>query len=612
MVRSSCTRPREARRRHHHQPDRADLPHARVRRRAARRRHGGERRRRSPGMIPVEHEAAYSASKAGLRAFTRSLAGDLAERGVRACSVCPGPVDTNFFGDVEAVPDLVFSQPMRSARPGRRRQSSTASATARAEIALPALSGKLCTLGYLFPSLEQRAAGRSSASAARRQARLHRAAPFVTRRAERWRGAVRAAARRLAVSARRLLLNDPGTSPDRRGRGRRGAEELARSARRSSAAASPRSRQLMAYLAGPGAATEIEARARAGGAVGPGARRRPRRRSGASSARTWARRPRSSSRAGTTLPSPPPRSGEVHAATLARPASPLAVKVQYPGVAEALRSRPRVAAPPPAARRLRARRRARRRGSIARLRDAVLRRARLRRRGRLDDPLSPRLRLRAGDADPETPSPSCRAAACSPRSGSTGKSLFAYAADATDEGRAAVALARSSASPGARRSRHACSTPTPTRGTTSSRTTAASPSSTSAAAPSSTRSSSRPIARSGARSSAPTARRCATTCTRRASSAAPARSTPARYREWELLLAAPYMAKGRFRWTRGYARKLAELTSLLVRAGGLTLPPGAVLLWRQRHRRGRRHWASSRPRPTSPPRSTRSCASRRD
>src|SRR5262249_54898777 len=67
------------------------------------------------GMIPVEHEAAYSASKAGLRAFTRSLAGDLAERGVRASSICPGPVDTNFFGDIDTVPDIVFSQPMHTA-----------------------------------------------------------------------------------------------------------------------------------------------------------------------------------------------------------------------------------------------------------------------------------------------------------------------------------------------------------------------------------------------------------------------------------------------------------------------------------------------------------------
>ncbi|HUE38750.1 MAG TPA: SDR family oxidoreductase, partial [Candidatus Binatia bacterium] len=65
------------------------------------------------GMVPVPHEAAYSASKAGLRAFTRALAYELEERGIRAATVCPGPVDTGFFGDVETVPDIVFSQPMR-------------------------------------------------------------------------------------------------------------------------------------------------------------------------------------------------------------------------------------------------------------------------------------------------------------------------------------------------------------------------------------------------------------------------------------------------------------------------------------------------------------------
>jgi predicted unusual protein kinase regulating ubiquinone biosynthesis (AarF/ABC1/UbiB family) len=54
------------------------------------------------------------------------------------------------------------------------------------------------------------------------------------------------------------------------------------------------------------------------------------------------------------------------------------------------------------------------------------------------------------------------------------------------------------------------------------------------------------------------------------------------YREWERYLAAPYLARGPFRWTRAYARRFAELTSLLVRAGGLTLPPAALLLWRQR------------------------------
>ena len=105
------------------------------------------------GMVPVHHEAAYSASKAGLRAFTRVIAEELAERGIFACTVCPGPVDTNFFGDdLDKVPDLVFSQPMSTA-------DECADAVLECitrgtpEIALPAASGKLATVGYLFPPL---------------------------------------------------------------------------------------------------------------------------------------------------------------------------------------------------------------------------------------------------------------------------------------------------------------------------------------------------------------------------------------------------------------------------------------------------------------------------
>jgi predicted unusual protein kinase regulating ubiquinone biosynthesis (AarF/ABC1/UbiB family) len=54
------------------------------------------------------------------------------------------------------------------------------------------------------------------------------------------------------------------------------------------------------------------------------------------------------------------------------------------------------------------------------------------------------------------------------------------------------------------------------------------------------------------------------------------------YREWERYLAAPFADRGGFHWTAGYARRFAELTSQLVRAGGLLLPPPAILLWRQR------------------------------
>jgi short-subunit dehydrogenase len=102
------------------------------------------------GMIPVPHEAAYSASKAGLRAFTRSMREEFPE--LHVSTVSPGPVDTGFFGEISDVPNLVFSQPMSSA-------DDVADAVMRciagdkAEIALPSLSGALATVGYVFPSL---------------------------------------------------------------------------------------------------------------------------------------------------------------------------------------------------------------------------------------------------------------------------------------------------------------------------------------------------------------------------------------------------------------------------------------------------------------------------
>jgi short-subunit dehydrogenase len=104
------------------------------------------------GKVPVPDEATYSASKAGLRAFARALDHELRGRAIRVSSVCPGPVDTGFLGDVRAVPDLVFSQPMSTAE-------RVADAVLRAidsgprEIDVPALSGKLATLSYLSPKL---------------------------------------------------------------------------------------------------------------------------------------------------------------------------------------------------------------------------------------------------------------------------------------------------------------------------------------------------------------------------------------------------------------------------------------------------------------------------
>jgi short-subunit dehydrogenase len=105
------------------------------------------------GMVPMPLQVTYGASKAGLRAFSRALCDELAGSGVTVSMVSPGPVDTGFFGaELERVADVVFSQPMSTAE-------QVAKAIVRCidegtpEVALPWLSGKLCTLGYLSPVL---------------------------------------------------------------------------------------------------------------------------------------------------------------------------------------------------------------------------------------------------------------------------------------------------------------------------------------------------------------------------------------------------------------------------------------------------------------------------
>ncbi|HSP33654.1 MAG TPA: SDR family oxidoreductase [Thermoanaerobaculia bacterium] len=127
------------------------------------------------GMIPVHDEAAYSASKAGLRAFSRVVREEMMNRGIRVSLVSPGPVDTAFFDDVESVPDLVFSQPMSTAE-------DVTDAIIRAiregpeEIAIPAMSARLAAIGYLStrvanmvrPMLERRGARNKRAYLARR------------------------------------------------------------------------------------------------------------------------------------------------------------------------------------------------------------------------------------------------------------------------------------------------------------------------------------------------------------------------------------------------------------------------------------------------------------
>ncbi len=107
------------------------------------------------GMVPVPGEATYSASKAGLRAFTRAVADDFADLDVHVGSVCPGPVDTGFLGDLAEVPDIVLSQPMITAEDCARAILRCIDERLE-EIALPARSGRLATMAYLLPAFAER------------------------------------------------------------------------------------------------------------------------------------------------------------------------------------------------------------------------------------------------------------------------------------------------------------------------------------------------------------------------------------------------------------------------------------------------------------------------
>ena len=105
------------------------------------------------GMVPMPLQVTYGASKAGLRSFSRALRDELAGSGVTVSVVSPGPVDTGFFGEeLERVADVVFSQPMSTAEEVAEAIMRCIEEGTR-EIALPWLSGKLCTLGYLSPAL---------------------------------------------------------------------------------------------------------------------------------------------------------------------------------------------------------------------------------------------------------------------------------------------------------------------------------------------------------------------------------------------------------------------------------------------------------------------------
>lgn len=68
------------------------------------------------GRVPLPFAATYSASKFGLRVFSRALAEELEGQPIAVRVVSPGPVATDFIlADLDHVSDATLSQPMSTA-----------------------------------------------------------------------------------------------------------------------------------------------------------------------------------------------------------------------------------------------------------------------------------------------------------------------------------------------------------------------------------------------------------------------------------------------------------------------------------------------------------------
>lgn len=107
------------------------------------------------GRTPLQGAATYAATKAGLRAFSYSLADELKGSGIYVGVVSPGPIDTGFImSEINQVEDIVFSQPMSSAQQVADAIVSVARGE-EIEISLPRASGWLTTVSYLFPKLRR-------------------------------------------------------------------------------------------------------------------------------------------------------------------------------------------------------------------------------------------------------------------------------------------------------------------------------------------------------------------------------------------------------------------------------------------------------------------------
>ena len=105
------------------------------------------------GRTPVPGAATYSASKAGLRAFTMALVEELKRSPIKVAAVSPGPIDTGFImSNIDNVTDLTFSQPISTADQVADEIVKLCSNDKR-ERSMPPISGLLTTMTYLFPGI---------------------------------------------------------------------------------------------------------------------------------------------------------------------------------------------------------------------------------------------------------------------------------------------------------------------------------------------------------------------------------------------------------------------------------------------------------------------------
>lgn len=105
------------------------------------------------GRTPVPGSATYSASKSGLRAFTKALAEEVRGSNIKVAVVSPGPIDTGFImSNIDNVTDLTFSQPISTADEVAA-EIMKLCLNSKSERSMPPVSGFLTTLMYLFPGV---------------------------------------------------------------------------------------------------------------------------------------------------------------------------------------------------------------------------------------------------------------------------------------------------------------------------------------------------------------------------------------------------------------------------------------------------------------------------